>query len=494
MRKLLIFVLLACVLTVTGVMAQDEAESTIPDLGGATITVAVENAYKPFNFIAEDGTTVGWDYDVVNYICAAVLNCVPEYVETSWDGMILAVSNGEFDMAADGITIKDDRKELVDFSRGYVSLVQRLIVRTGEDRFTSAEDFAAGEFTIGVQPGTTNFFVAEELLGEGSTRILGFDTFPIAVQALIAGDVDAVVMDDVAGQGYVGVQADKIALLGEPLTSAEELGFIFPKGSELTAAFDAALNYMESEYTLQYFNNKWFTGTALPDLAGDTVSVAVENAYAPFNFLDENGTAIGWDYDAVGEICSRLNCVPEYVETSWDGMILAVSNGEFDMAADGITINAEREELVDFSVPYVTLVQRLLVRTGEDRFATPEEFAAGEFTIGVQPGTTNFFTAEALLGEGSARILAFDTFPIAVQAMLAGDIDAVVMDDVAGQGYVGVNPESLQMLPVTLTSAEALGFIFPSGSTLTDAFNLALAEMKIEGTLMTLNNKWFSGE
>jgi len=164
------------------------------------------------------------------------------------------------------------------------------------------------------------------------------------------------------------------------------------------------------------------------------------------------------------------------------------------MAADGITINAEREELVDFSVPYVTLVQRLLVRTGEDRFATPEEFAAGEFTIGVQPGTTNFFTAEALLGEGSARILAFDTFPIAVQAMLAGDIDAVVMDDVAGQGYVGVNPESLQMLPVTLTSAEALGFIFPSGSTLTDAFNLALAEMKIEGTLMTLNNKWFSGE
>ena len=56
------------------------------------------------------------------------LNCVPEFIETAWDGMILAVSNGEYDMAADGITIKPDRAEIVDFSDGYVSLVQVLLV------------------------------------------------------------------------------------------------------------------------------------------------------------------------------------------------------------------------------------------------------------------------------------------------------------------------------------------------------------------------------
>jgi polar amino acid transport system substrate-binding protein len=491
MRKLFVFVLMACLLTITGVMAQESETTAIPDLGGATISVAVENAYKPFNFLDDNGNAIGWDYDVVNYICAEILNCVPEYIETSWDGMILAVSNGEFDMAADGITIKEDRRELVDFSRGYVSLVQRLIVRTDETRFTSVEEFTAGNFSVGVQPGTTNYFVAEELVG--ADRLLGFDTFPIAVQALIAGEVDAVVMDDVAGQGYVGVQAERIALLGEPLTSNEELGFIFPKGSTLTAAFDAALNQMEADYTLKYFNNKWFIGTPLPDLGGETVSVAVENGYAPFNFLDESGNAVGWDYDTVNDICSRLNCTPEYVETSWDGMILAVSNGEFDMAADGITITAERGEVVNFSIPYVTLVQRLLTRAGEERFASADEFVSGEFTIGVQPGTTNFFVAEELLGEGSTRILAFDTFPIAVQALIAGEVDAVVMDDVAGQGYVGVNPEALSMLPEALTSTEALGFIFPKGSTLTEAFNLALAEMTIDGSLKAVNNKWFAG-
>src|SRR5262245_27922083 len=77
----------------------------------------------------------------------------------------------------------------------------------------------------------------------------------------------------------------------------------------------------------------------LPDLGGRTITVAVENAYVPFNYLDEaSGELIGWDYDTLAEICTRLNCVPEFIETSWDGMILAVSNGEYDMAADGITI------------------------------------------------------------------------------------------------------------------------------------------------------------
>src|SRR5690606_36924809 len=123
----------------------------------------------------------GWDYDTVNEICAR-LNCVPEYVETAWDGMILAVSNGEFDMAADGITITEERAEVVDFSDGYVSLEQVLLGRIEEDRFDSAEELVENEeLVVGVQPGTTNYFVAIDLVGED--RLVTYDTFPIAVQA-----------------------------------------------------------------------------------------------------------------------------------------------------------------------------------------------------------------------------------------------------------------------------------------------------------------------
>ncbi|MCA9888930.1 MAG: transporter substrate-binding domain-containing protein, partial [Anaerolineae bacterium] len=69
----------------------------------------------------------------------------------------------------------------------------------------------------------------------------------------------------------------------------------------------------------------------LTDLEGQVITIAVENAYPPFNYLDEaTGDAVGWDYDTVAEICVRINCTPEFIETSWDGMIVAVAGGEFD--------------------------------------------------------------------------------------------------------------------------------------------------------------------
>ncbi|MBZ0293876.1 MAG: transporter substrate-binding domain-containing protein, partial [Anaerolineae bacterium] len=116
------------------------------------------------------------------------------------------------------------------------------------------------ELIVGVQPGTTNYFVAIDLVGED--RLVTYDTFPIAVQALIAGDVDAVVMDDVAGQGYVGVNADEVKIMGDPLTTTEELGFIFPMGSELVEPINLALDSMREDGTLTDINNKWFLGTA----------------------------------------------------------------------------------------------------------------------------------------------------------------------------------------------------------------------------------------
>jgi polar amino acid transport system substrate-binding protein len=231
--------------------------------------------------------------------------------------------------------------------------------------------------------------------------------------------------------------------------------------------------------------------SALPDLGGRTIGIAVENAYLPFNYIDlATGEAAGWDYEAWDEICKRLNCVPEYIEARWDGMIVAVSEGQFDAAADGITITPERAEIVDFSDGYINIEQRLLVRIDEDRFATPEEFKADEsLIVGTQVGTTNYNTAEKLVG--ADRIQTFDTFDFAVQALIAGDVDVVIMDETAGQGYVGVNSDKLKLVGPSLSS-DKLGFIYPKGSDLVEPVNLALASMKEDGFLEELAQKYFS--
>ena len=95
-----------------------------------------------------------------------------------------------------------------------------------------------------------------------------------------------------------------------------------------------------------------------------------ENAYTPLNFADpKTGDGIGWEYDAFNEIAKRLNPKVEWKLSSWDTMIQAVREGQFDVGMDGITINDERKGQVDFSDPYMVSEQFMLVRADENRFS-----------------------------------------------------------------------------------------------------------------------------
>ena len=233
----------------------------------------------------------------------------------------------------------------------------------------------------------------------------------------------------------------------------------------------------------------------LPDLGGQTVVAVTGNDYTPLNFVDPaSGQGVGWEYDAVNEICRRLNCVVEWQVTAWDTMIAAVKEGQFDVGMDGITITDERKEQVDFSDPYMVSQQYMLVRAGETRFSTPAEFAADpNLLIGSQTGTTNFYTAvyQVLDGdEANPRIKLFESFGAAVQALISGDVDMVLLDAASGRGYIGANPDKLEIIGDPL-GTEEFGFIFTPGSDLLEAFNAAIQSMSEDGFFSHLNMRWF---
>ena len=137
--------------------------------------------------------------------------------------MIAAVKDGQFDVGMDGITINDERRQQVDFSDPYMTSEQFMLVRADETRFTDATAFGADEeLLVGSQAGTTNFYSAvyNVLDGDEQTpRIKLFETFGAAVQALLAGDVDMVLMDQASSRGYVGANPDKLKVIGDPLGS-----------------------------------------------------------------------------------------------------------------------------------------------------------------------------------------------------------------------------------------------------------------------------------
>lgn len=231
-------------------------------------------------------------------------------------------------------------------------------------------------------------------------------------------------------------------------------------------------------------------GKSVVDLNCRKITVSVENAYMPFNYiLVKTGKPGGWDYDALAEICTRLHCEPVFVESAWDGMIQSVADKQYDVAADGVTITEDRMKIVDFSIGYIKVDQRLLVRKDETRFSTIEELASDEtMVIGTQVNTTNYETAKKFMSED--RIKAFDQFAFAVQALISSDVDAVIIDETAGQGYRGENAEKLELIGPSI-SGDELGFVFPKGSDLVDPFNKAIEAMMADGSLAKLNAKYF---
>ena len=184
-----------------------------------------------------------------------------------------------------------------------------------------------------------------------------------------------------------------------------------------------------------------------------------------------------------------MNFTPVYVPFGWDGMIQAVADGQFDIAGDGITITAERDEIIDFSEGYIKIAQRVMVSTSNTEVTSIDDLKAGDYVVGVQKGTTNYEFAVGELGE--AKVKAFDSFDFAIAAVISGDVDASIIDETAGLGYMGANKDKVKLVGGDLTSEE-LGFAFPNGSSLVSVVNAGLAEMKANGKLDEINARYFS--
>jgi polar amino acid transport system substrate-binding protein len=218
-----------------------------------------------------------------------------------------------------------------------------------------------------------------------------------------------------------------------------------------------------------------------------TVRIATEGAYAPYNFIDEAGKPAGFEIDLGNEICRRGGLSCEFVITAWDTMIPNLLAGNYDVIMAGMAITEERLQSIDFSAEYYPPGPSFYAARAGQNIAFPPSGTR----IGAQTGTVQGNYAEATLG-GTNTISLYETFDQAVADLAAGNLDLILAEegyikpivDASGGSLVVVGPEEI------IGGGTAAG-IRKEDDTIQATFDRVISEMKADGTLNQLIIKWF---
>lgn len=223
-------------------------------------------------------------------------------------------------------------------------------------------------------------------------------------------------------------------------------------------------------------------------LEAGRLQVASDIPYAPFEFTEPGSTEpVGFDVDLVKAIAATPGIGitnVEFIKQPFDTIILSVAQGRFDMSASSFSITPERAQQIDFSDPYFTANQSILVKTGSD--ITSLDGLEGK-RIGVQRGTTGADLAATVQG---AKISRFELIDDAFNALAAGRVDAVV-NDFAVSAYAATKRDDFA-IAAQVPTEEGYGLVFSKENpALRDAFNAGLEEIKANGTYDEIYQKWF---
>lgn len=230
--------------------------------------------------------------------------------------------------------------------------------------------------------------------------------------------------------------------------------------------------------------------TAQDDGLG-TVIVGTNAEYPPLESVDENEEIVGFDIDLMRAIAEDAGFEVEFVNTRWDGIFVALSEGEFDAVISAATITDEREEIIDFSDPYFVAGQAIAVSVDlAETVATPEDLVG--LRVGVQLGTTGDEYASAIEG---VEVVRFDEVTLAFQALGEGEVDAVINDDVPSADIIANNPDLNAVLVGDLLTEEFYGIaVNPEKPELLDAINVSLANLVADGTYAEIYETWMGKE
>ena len=222
--------------------------------------------------------------------------------------------------------------------------------------------------------------------------------------------------------------------------------------------------------------------------ASGKLIVALEGAWQPWSYHDESDTLVGYDVEVSRAIAEKLGVEPEYVESDWDSLFAGLDAGRFDMVCNGVEVTDERALTYDFTTPYGYIHTALAVREDNDEIKTFEDLKGK--TTANSLASTYMELAESY----GATVQGIDTLEETIQLLAAGRIDATLNADVSFYDYLNVHPDADFKIVAQTEDASHVAIPLRKGdnsATLLEAVNNAIDELRADGTLKELSEKYF---
>ena len=219
-----------------------------------------------------------------------------------------------------------------------------------------------------------------------------------------------------------------------------------------------------------------------------TLIVALEGAWQPWSYHDESDTLVGYDVEVSRAIAEKLGVEPEYVESDWDSLFAGMDAGRYDLVCNGVEVTDERSKTYDFTTPYGYIHTALAVKKDNDTITSFEDLKGK--TTANSLASTYMELAESY----GATVQGIDTLEETIQLLTAGRIDATLNADVSFYDYLNVHPDADFKIVAQTEEASHVAIPLRRGeetASLREAIDKAIEELRAEGTLTELSEKYF---